>query len=74
MRTNIAKRQRSSGLGARIRTLRERSGLSLDDVTEKTGIAKANLSNIETGSHLNPTLNTLERIASAIGCKVGDLV
>lgn len=61
-----------SALGIRMRTLREARGMSLDDVSRSSGIFKANLSRIENGWNRNPTRDTLERIAGAIGCEVRD--
>ena len=49
---------------------RERQGLSLADVSERSGIDKAALSRLENDLQLNPTLNTLTRYAEAIGKRV----
>lgn len=57
-------------VGARIRAYRDRQGLSLTDLSKLTGIAASNLSSIELNK-TSPTLNTLMRIASAFGKKVG---
>jgi ribosome-binding protein aMBF1 (putative translation factor) len=54
-------------LGQQIKAIREAAGLSLADVAEKTGIDKAMLSRLENGRHDNPTVDTLSRIAKAIG-------
>ena len=45
---------------------RERQGLTLADLSERSGIDQAALSKLETGSHGNPTLETLYRIATAL--------
>ena len=50
-----------------LRTERERQGLSLADIYERTGIDRAALSRLENNENANPTLNTLERYASAFG-------
>jgi DNA-binding Xre family transcriptional regulator len=42
-----------------LKKTREAAGLSLADVSERTGIDKAALSRIETGQHPNPTVSTL---------------
>src|SRR5947207_9158964 len=46
---------------------RERQGLTLAEVSKRSGIDQAALSKLETGSHGNPTLETLYRIALALG-------
>jgi transcriptional regulator with XRE-family HTH domain len=50
-----------------LRKERERLGLSLADVAERTGIDKAALSRLETGKHINPTIDTVWRYAHAVG-------
>jgi ribosome-binding protein aMBF1 (putative translation factor) len=50
-----------------LRSAREAKGLSLADLTELTGMDRSALSKLETGQRLNPTLETLERYAEAVG-------
>ena len=45
------------------------AGMRQKQVSEKTGISQSNLSSIERGTG-NPSVATLERIASALGKKV----
>jgi DNA-binding Xre family transcriptional regulator len=52
---------------ASLKKERERQGLTLADLSDRTGIDQAALSKLETGSHGNPTLETLYRIAQALG-------
>ncbi|MES3034929.1 MAG: helix-turn-helix transcriptional regulator [Gemmatimonadota bacterium] len=61
-------------LGARIALLREDKGLSLGDLSERTGIAKSYLSRLERGESLNLGLTTLSTIATAFGQTVHDLL
>jgi len=60
-----------------LRKERERQGLSLADVAERSDIDKAALSRLETGQQINPTLHTLWPYAPALGkdlaWAVGDL-
>ena len=56
-------------LGA-LRAERERQGLSLADINERTGIDRAALSRLENNEEANPTLTTLERYAEAVGKKM----
>ncbi|MEM6471877.1 MAG: helix-turn-helix transcriptional regulator [Planctomycetota bacterium] len=50
-----------------LRAERERQGLSLADIHERTGIDRAALSRLENNEEANPTLATLERYAEAVG-------
>ncbi|MCC7334104.1 MAG: helix-turn-helix transcriptional regulator [Pirellulaceae bacterium] len=52
---------------AALRAERERQGLSLADINERTGIDRAALSRLENNADANPTLATLERYAEAVG-------
>jgi DNA-binding XRE family transcriptional regulator len=46
---------------------RERQGLSLTDMAERTGIDRATISKLETGKIANPTVGTLRTYAKALG-------
>jgi XRE family transcriptional regulator, fatty acid utilization regulator len=48
---------------------RERRGLSLRQLGERSGVSFVNISNIETGK-ADPRLSTLERLARALGISV----
>lgn len=52
---------------AALRAEGERQGLSLADITERTGIDRGALSRLENNEDANPTLATLERYAEAVG-------
>ncbi|MES1213817.1 MAG: helix-turn-helix transcriptional regulator [Singulisphaera sp.] len=54
-------------LFACIKQIREQQQLSLSEVAQKTGIDKAQLSRLENGQVDNPTYQTLERLAVALG-------
>ena len=49
-----------------IKGLREKEGASLEAFSEKLGISKTSLQNIERGG-ANPTLETVEQVADALG-------
>jgi transcriptional regulator with XRE-family HTH domain len=53
-------------IGARIRELREQKGLSQGDIEKATGLLRCYTSRVENG-HTIPSLETLERFASALG-------
>jgi DNA-binding Xre family transcriptional regulator len=46
---------------------REAQGLTLQELGERTGIGKANLSRLENSRNPNPTVGTLARYAEALG-------
>jgi len=50
----------------RIRTLREQMNLSQGDIEKRTGLLRCYLSRVENG-HTVPSVETLEKIASAMG-------
>jgi DNA-binding Xre family transcriptional regulator len=52
---------------ATLKKEREQQRLTLADLSERSGIDQAALSRLETGNHPNPTLETLYRIAIALG-------
>jgi ribosome-binding protein aMBF1 (putative translation factor) len=52
---------------ADLRRERERQGLSLTDLAERTGIDRATIGKLETGKIANPTIGTLRTYAEALG-------
>ncbi|BCG45666.1 Helix-turn-helix motif [Citrifermentans bremense] len=59
-------------LGARIKELRKRTGLSQDQLAERVGIEAKYLSRIEVGKRY-PSLETLESIADALRVEMREL-
>src|SRR5262249_16235389 len=57
-------------LTAQLRRLREEQGLSLTDVSERSGMTRAAVSKLENGWNVNPTLETLFRYADVLGVYV----
>lgn len=55
------------GLMAALKKERERQKLTMARLSEMTGIDEAALSRLESGKNANPTLETLNRIAAALG-------
>ncbi|MFW5877075.1 MAG: helix-turn-helix domain-containing protein [Myxococcota bacterium] len=53
-------------LGARLRELRLAAGLTQAELARRTGIHRPNIARVEAGRH-TPSLDTLARLASAIG-------
>ena len=59
-------------MGARLRRLRRIAGLRLKDVAVQAECSESMLSKIETGQ-VSPSINTLHRIARALGTSIGEL-
>jgi transcriptional regulator with XRE-family HTH domain len=57
-------------LTVRLKQIRERQGLSLTDLSERSGMTRAAISKLENEWNLNPTLDTLFRYATALGAHV----
>ena len=53
----------------RIKEVIKKRGLTIHEVADQMGISRVGLSQHING---NPSVEVLERIADAIGCKVGD--
>ena len=56
---------------ATLRQHRQRQGLSLTDVANRSGMDRAAISRLENGVYLNPTVDTLYRYAQAVGADIG---
>jgi transcriptional regulator with XRE-family HTH domain len=65
-----ALKKEKEALGERIRTAREIRGLSLDDISSRTGIDAATLNRIESNEIL-PPLGQLIRLGKALDMKMG---
>jgi DNA-binding XRE family transcriptional regulator len=73
-----AKRQKDAGappwplrdLVFTLREERERQNLSLSDIAKRSQIDRAAINKIELGINRNPTVETLERYASALGKRI----
>ncbi len=50
-----------------LRAERELRGLSLTEISDRTGISKSAISKLENNEDANPTINTLSRYADALG-------
>jgi len=50
-----------------LKAAREAKGLSLADVTDRTGMDRSAVSKLESGQRPNPTIETLARYAEAVG-------
>lgn len=52
--------------------IRAEKGYSDRRLAEKSGISKSEINNIENGKR-SPTLDTLKKLADALGCRIEDL-
>lgn len=55
---------------AQLKRTREERGLSLTDLMQRTGMERSAISKLETGQRPNPTIETLERYAEAVGKRI----
>jgi transcriptional regulator with XRE-family HTH domain len=60
-------------IAASLRTLRQRRGLSVAQLAERSGIARATVTKLEAGQG-NPTIDTLYALADVLGAALGDLI
>ena len=63
----------SAAIGKRIRTFRNAQGISLEELSFKAGLNAAHLGQIERGLR-NPTIETLNRIATALDISFYELI
>ena len=66
-------RRRSEEIGERVRLERAKRCWTLADLSRRTGIKVPNISRLEKGRHM-PSLDTLEKVADALGVPVAALV
>ena len=59
-------------VGKRIQSLRKAKKLSQEELAEQAGIHRTYMGAVERGEK-NATIETLQKIATALGVKVGDL-
>lgn len=65
--------QKDVALGKKIRRMRRNTGLTQEKLAEKANISVTHVGLVETGKR-RISLQTLQKVASAIGVKVRDLL
>jgi len=63
----------ANSVSKNIRRIRQEKGISQDRLSKKADLALNTIVKIETGENPNPTVETLKKIAKALGVPVGDL-
>lgn len=61
-------------VGSRIKRLRILKGYSINELSEKAGVAKSYLSYIERGIQKNPSLQVLSKLANTLDTSVEELL
>jgi transcriptional regulator with XRE-family HTH domain len=59
--------------GAKLRELRTKQGISQEDLGAIAGLHRTFISMVERGER-NVTIATVEKLAKALGCRMGDLM
>ncbi|MGQ0548889.1 MAG: helix-turn-helix domain-containing protein [Armatimonadota bacterium] len=72
-RQRKAERDTASRIGRRLKDLRAKLGLTANELATRSGIRRPNVTRLENGKHV-PSLETLERLAEALGVPVTELV
>lgn len=63
-----------SVIGKNIKKYREKMGISQDRLSKLADITYVTIIKIESGVNKNPTIETISKIAKALGVKVDDLL
>ncbi len=61
-------------IGTVVKRLRERKGLSQLELAKRAGVAQGYISDLEAGRKKNPGIETLRKLARALGVPVTELV
>lgn len=70
----MAKKQEQSRIGENIRKFRNKLGFSQDALSKKTDLAFHTVAKIESGSTSDPRIDTVKKIADALGVSLDDLM
>jgi len=64
----------NQNLAKNVKRLREAKGLSQEKLARLADVANNTLIKMETGENINPTLETLKKVAKALEVSVDDLI
>ncbi len=63
-----------SDLANNLKYYRTKSGLSQRDLAKKAGVNRSHLASLESGTQPNTSIKTVEKLATALGISVLDLL
>jgi len=63
-----------SKIGNNVRKYRKKLGISQDILSKRANLAFHTVAKIEAGSTLNPTIETVKKLADALGVSIDDLM
>ena len=66
--------QEEGTLGDRVKKLRAAKGISQEGLASLSGLTVSSVAKVEQGKMKNPRLDTLEKLAKALGVKIGTLL
>ena len=66
--------KKKSTIGANIKKYRQKLGISQDALSKKANLAFHTIAKIESGATPNPTIETVKKIADALGILLDDLM
>lgn len=69
----MSKRVQST-IGENVKKLRQEQGISQDVLSKKANLAFHTVAKIETGATPNPTIDTVKKIAGALGVSLDNLM
>lgn len=61
-------------IGKSIKKLRKKQGISQDRLSKLADLSLNTIVTVESGANENPTIDTLTKIANALGVSINDLV
>lgn len=61
-------------IGQKVRRARKKAKLSQDKLARLADVAYNTVVKIESGENPNPTVETIKKIAKALGVEVGDII
>ena len=57
----------------KVKEIRERKGLSQESLSKKSGVSRAIISGLESGTVKETSTRTLSKVAKALGVRVSDI-
>jgi transcriptional regulator with XRE-family HTH domain len=62
------------GLGTVLKKLRQKKGLTQEEVAMRAGVTKPYIAMLESGARKNPSLELVKKLAKALKVTVGELL